>query len=50
MYDLVLEWLGVDSSFVSHDLFYAAVCIASFLILIFLLDFLRFIMYYISRR
>lgn len=49
MYQLFLEWISVPSGIVSDDIIFLFTCLAAFLILLFLLDFLRYVMYYITR-
>lgn len=49
MYQLFLDWISVPSGIVSDDIIFLFTCVAACLILLFLLDFLRYIMYYITR-
>lgn len=49
MYDIFTAWIGNVSN-ISSDLVFVFACIASLLILHFLLDFFRFLMYYVSGR
>lgn len=49
MIDIVMEWLGDYSSLnISDQFIFLAVVVFSYSILQFLLDFFRFLMYYIS--
>lgn len=49
MYDLFLDWIG-NVSFIDKDILFMFAALASLFILNFLLDFFRWIMYYITRR
>lgn len=49
MYQLFIDWIG-DVSFIDSDIVFLFVCVASLFILNFLLDFFRYVMYYIVRR
>lgn len=51
MYQIFLDWIQIpDSLFVSDDIKFLFVCISALFILSFILDFFRFILYYISRK
>lgn len=50
MIKLFLDWLGEYSLSVPDDIVFLFAAVSSVFILVFLLDFLRFIMYYITRR
>lgn len=49
MFDLFLDWISLPVNYVSNDIIAIFAFVASSLILMFLLDFLRFIMYYLTR-
>lgn len=50
MVDLFLDWIQNGSLNVSDDIQYLFVVVASLFILSFILDFFRFILYYITGR
>lgn len=51
MFQIFLDWIQIPDGFiVSDDIKFLFICIASLFILSFILDFFRFIMYYISRK
>lgn len=50
MTQLFFDWLSNDLLFVPDSLVFIFVAVASLFILNFLLDFIRFIIYYITRR
>lgn len=50
MYNIFVDWIGETIGLISDDLIYAFACVASLLVLSFLFDFFKFIMYYITRR
>lgn len=50
MVDLFLEWLNNSILTVSDSVLFVFCAIASLMVLNFLLDFFRFIMYYIKER
>lgn len=48
MVDYFLDWIDFSSLNVSDDLVFVFVCLASLMILSFIIDFFRFLLYYIS--
>lgn len=50
MVDLFLSWIDNSVLNVSDDIIFGFVCIASLFVLSFILDFFRFVMYYIVER
>lgn len=50
MYSLFMNWIDLSTLNVSDDLIFIFVSVASIFILSFLLDFFRFLFYYITER
>lgn len=50
MYDLFMNWMGSVPSSVTDDMAFMFVCVASLVVLKFLLDIIKYFMYYIGRR
>lgn len=50
MYDLVMEWLGLADYIIPFDLKICIVVLVSLFILNFVLDIIKYILYYISER
>lgn len=50
MYDLVVEWLGLADYIIPSDLKILIVVLVSLFILNFVLDIIKFILYYIAGR
>lgn len=50
MFQYFLDWINVTTVTVSGDIQFVFSCIASYFILSFLLDFFRFLMYYVGER
>lgn len=48
MISLFLNWINNDILHVSDDLLFIFCCVASLMILSFIIDFFKFIMYYIT--
>ncbi len=50
MIDLFLNWLGNDVLIVPDYMTFTFACVASLIILLFLIDIIKFILYYVSGR